>query len=79
MATAKQAVPSLVEWADLSKSGGGAVAKMTKLNAFKGRSTGQRKRRKQEAVKKAVGKALDEAFEGVTEIVRHGAPPIPAL
>jgi hypothetical protein len=40
--------------------------KMSKLKAFKGRSGGQRKRRKGEAVKKAV----DAAFEGVTMIAR---------
>ena len=42
--------------------------KMSKLKAFKGRSKGQRKRRKREAVQAAVDKAMD----GVTEIVRHG-------
>lgn len=42
--------------------------KMSKFKAFKGRSKGQRKRRKGEAVNTAIEKAMD----GVTEIVRHG-------
>jgi hypothetical protein len=42
--------------------------RMSKLNAFEGRSEGQRKRRKHEAADKAATKAMD----GVTEIVRHG-------
>jgi hypothetical protein len=49
--------------------------KMSKLKAFKGRSKGQRKRRKVEAVEAAVDKAMD----GVTEIVRHGIRRFPRL
>jgi hypothetical protein len=49
--------------------------KMSKLKAFKGRSKGQQKRRKQEAVEAAVDKTLD----GVTEIVRHGIRRFPRL
>src|SRR5712692_10279434 len=41
-------------------------AEALKLKAFKGRSTGQNKRRKCEAIKPAA----DKAMEGVTEIVR---------
>lgn len=40
--------------------------KMSKLNAYKGRSRGQQPRRKREAIKKA----LDSAFEDVTMIAR---------
>jgi hypothetical protein len=49
--------------------------KMSKIKAFKGRSKGQRKRRKGEAVEAAVDKAMD----GVTEIVRHGIRRFPRL
>ena len=49
--------------------------KMSKIKAFKGRSKGQRKRRKGEAVEAAVDKAMD----GVTEIVRHGVRRFPRL
>jgi hypothetical protein len=49
--------------------------KMSKLKAFKGRSRGQRKRRKKEAVEDAVDKAL----AGVSEIVRNGVRRFPRL
>ncbi len=44
------------------------MPKMSKLNAFKGRSKGQQKLRKREAIEATI----DAAFYGVTEIVRHG-------
>jgi len=51
------------------------MAKKTKLAAFKGRSKGQRKRRKTEAVKKAV----DGAMEGVVHTVRAGIHRFPRM
>jgi hypothetical protein len=44
------------------------MTKMSRIKALKGRSKGQQKRRKREAVEEATAKSM----AGVTEIVRNG-------
>jgi len=51
------------------------MSKKSKLAAFKGRSKGQRKRRKREAIKNAVDKAMD----GSVHTVRKGIHRFPRM